>query len=74
MLVADVLVDRVLKLDLHDSVTLQNCIDVEHLDVRWLVGLAVHKEVIDVLHSVGLLDIFRVDTFGLVRICKIRDI
>lgn len=67
MLVADVLVDRVLKLDLHDSVTLQNCIDVEHLDVRWLVGLAVHKEVIDVLHLIGLLDIFRVDTLGLVR-------
>ena len=64
-----VLKDRLLKLNLDNAVMLQDSVDVKHLDIAWLVSFAVHEEIIHILHSVGLLDICRVDTFGLVRIC-----
>ena len=74
MFMVYMLKDRVLKSNLDNTVKLQDVVDVKHLDIARLVSFAVHEEVIDVLHSVGLLDICRVDTLGLVRICKIRNI
>jgi len=73
MFIVCVLKDRVLKLNLDNAVKLQDSVDVKHLDIARLV-FAFYEEVIDVLHSVGLLDICWVDTIGLVRICKIEEI
>ena len=74
MFIVCVLKDRVLKLNLDNAVKLQDSVDVKHLDIARLVNFAFYEEVIDVLHSVGLLDICWVDTIGLVRICKIEEI